>query len=109
MNRNKIAAGAAAGVLFVGLASGVAAAQLPEGYLQPEPTTTTQASGTTTTAPGSGVSNNGANQGGNGGSKGGGGALPRTGSDVLPLVGIASAAVLLGGAFVYGARRPRQA
>lgn len=36
-------------------------------------------------------------------------ALARTGSDVLPLVGIAGAALLLGGAFVYGARKPRQA
>lgn len=40
---------------------------------------------------------------------GGGSALPRTGSDTAPLVGIGAAAVVLGGAFVYGARRPRNA
>lgn len=36
-------------------------------------------------------------------------ALPRTGSDTAPLVGIGAAALVLGGAFVYGARRPRTA
>ena len=39
----------------------------------------------------------------------GNGALPRTGSDTAPLVGIGAAALVLGGAFVYGARRPRTA
>ena len=38
------------------------------------------------------------------------GTLPRTGSsNTGPLVGIGAAAVVLGGAFLYGARRPRQA
>lgn len=39
------------------------------------------------------------------------GTLPRTGSssNTGPLVGIGAAALVLGGAFVYGARRPRQA
>ncbi|MGN6694908.1 MAG: Ig-like domain-containing protein [Aquihabitans sp.] len=38
------------------------------------------------------------------------GTLPRTGSsNTGPLVGIGVAAVVLGGAFLYGARRPRQA
>lgn len=35
--------------------------------------------------------------------------LARTGSDTAPLVGIGAAALVLGGAFVYGARRPRNA
>lgn len=47
--------------------------------------------------------------GGVGGGGAGGGALSRTGSNVLPLIGIAGAALLLGGAFVYGARKPREA
>lgn len=47
--------------------------------------------------------------GGGGAGGGGGGAIARTGSDVLPLVGIAGAALLLGGAFIYGARKPREA
>ncbi len=38
------------------------------------------------------------------------GTLPRTGSsNTGPLIGIGAAAVVLGGAFLYGARRPRQA
>ena len=37
------------------------------------------------------------------------GALPRTGTDTAPLVGIGAAALVLGAAFVYGARRPRTA
>jgi LPXTG-motif cell wall-anchored protein len=38
------------------------------------------------------------------------GTLPRTGSsNTGPLVGIGAAALVLGGAFLYGARRPRQA
>ena len=38
------------------------------------------------------------------------GTLPRTGSsNTGPLVAIGAAAVVLGGAFLYGARRPRQA
>lgn len=38
------------------------------------------------------------------------GTLARTGSSsTAPLVGIGAAAVVLGGAFLYGARRPRQA
>ena len=35
------------------------------------------------------------------------GALPRTGSNTGPLVGIGAAALVLGAAFVYGARKPR--
>lgn len=39
-----------------------------------------------------------------------GGALARTGSsNTAPLVGIGSGALVLGGAFVYGSRRPRSA
>ena len=38
------------------------------------------------------------------------GTLARTGSsNTGPLIGIGAAAVVLGGAFLYGARRPRQA
>ena len=37
------------------------------------------------------------------------GTLPRTGSDTMPLVAIGAAALVLGGAFLYGARRPRNA
>ncbi|MEO6989402.1 MAG: hypothetical protein ABI239_12240 [Aquihabitans sp.] len=40
---------------------------------------------------------------------GGNAPLVRTGSDTAPLVGIGAAALVLGGAFVYGARRPRTA
>lgn len=43
------------------------------------------------------------------GTTGGGGALARTGSNVLPLVGIGGAALLLGAAFIYGARKPSEA
>jgi LPXTG-motif cell wall-anchored protein len=40
----------------------------------------------------------------------GSGTLPRTGSsNTAPLIGIGAAAIVLGGAFLYGARRPRQA
>lgn len=39
-----------------------------------------------------------------------GGQLARTGSsNVLPLVGVGGAALLLGGAFLYGARKPNEA
>jgi LPXTG-motif cell wall-anchored protein len=37
------------------------------------------------------------------------GTLARTGSNTAPLVGIGAAALVLGGAFLYGARRPRTA
>ena len=38
------------------------------------------------------------------------GTLARTGSSTTgPLLGVAAAAIILGGAFLYGARRPRQA
>ena len=37
------------------------------------------------------------------------GTLARTGSDTMPLVAIGAAALVLGGAFLYGARRPRNA
>lgn len=37
------------------------------------------------------------------------GTLARTGSNTAPLLGIGAAALVLGGAFLYGARRPRNA
>lgn len=55
------------------------------------------------------VSGGGTGTGTGTGSGSGGSGLARTGSDLLPLAGIAGAAILLGGAFIYGARRPREA
>lgn len=57
-----------------------------------------------------GTGGEGIEQAGGGQGAAAGGELSRTGSsNVLPLVGIGGAALLLGGAFIYGARKPSEA
>ena len=94
-------------------------------HAQYEPGTTTTTPDSSTTAPGQQLGDDdGRTPGGPGGVDGTGtgtatgagrvvvtgtsrsGSLARTGTNVWPLVGIGAAAVVLGGAFVYGSRRP---